>query len=396
MESPPTTSRGTSAVPKVSFVVPCYRLAHLLPECIQSILFQSYTDFEILVMDDCSPDDTPAVARSFGDARVQHVRNPENLRQLRNYNRGIELSRGEYVWLISADDRLRRPYALEKYVALMDSHPQVGYAICPGVGLRDGEETGVLDFSRQGDQDAIFEGKAFFQRLLRGNSVIAASGLVRRRLYEQLGAFPLDLPYAGDWYLWLLFALHGDVGYLAEPMVNYREHPLSATSGFMADATHPWKGEGLVVAWRMKRTVEGAGRTDLAADCEDSLVRQYGSSLSRFGMSAAAFEQSLRRHSSGPDEARRIRIRSYLRGGDAAFWAGHRRLAATLYGAALQGAPGNREAWVKYLLLHLGRPGDRVRESMGARRRRDRRMEPPGPGAPRHPGGRSPGAQPLG
>src|SRR4051794_25603457 len=51
--------------PLVSFVVPCYKLAHLLPECIQSILSQSYTDFEVLVMDDCSPDNTSEVAKSF-------------------------------------------------------------------------------------------------------------------------------------------------------------------------------------------------------------------------------------------------------------------------------------------------------------------------------------------
>ena len=61
--------------PTVSFVVPCYKLAHLLPECINSILGQTYSDLEVLIMDDCSPDNTAEVARSFNDLRVKHIRN---------------------------------------------------------------------------------------------------------------------------------------------------------------------------------------------------------------------------------------------------------------------------------------------------------------------------------
>src|ERR1035437_2272954 len=96
--------------PKVTFVVPCYNLAHLLPECINSILTQSYEDFEILIMDDCSPDATPQVAQSFRDPRVKHIRNEKNLKHLANYNKGISMARGAYVWLISADDLLFKPY----------------------------------------------------------------------------------------------------------------------------------------------------------------------------------------------------------------------------------------------------------------------------------------------
>src|SRR5208282_429173 len=120
---------STSMAPKVTFVVPCYKLAHLLPECVNSILAQTYRDFEILIMDDCSPDDTPQVARSFsGDPRVQYIRNDPNLGHLRNYNKGLKMARGEYVWLMSADDRLRSPHILERYVKVMEENPQVGYA----------------------------------------------------------------------------------------------------------------------------------------------------------------------------------------------------------------------------------------------------------------------------
>src|SRR4051794_32850375 len=98
--------------PKVSFVVPCYKLAHYLNECVNSILMQTYENFEVLIMDDCSPDNTPEVARSFEDPRVTYIRNEPNLGHLRNYNKGITLAQGEYIWLISADDYLRCSDAL--------------------------------------------------------------------------------------------------------------------------------------------------------------------------------------------------------------------------------------------------------------------------------------------
>src|SRR4051812_41224937 len=106
------------SAPTVSFVIPCYKLGHLVSECLESILSQSYGDWEILLMDDCSPDDTKEVVQSFSDPRIHYIRNERNLGHLRNYNKGIEMSRGKYIWLISADDRLRRPYLLERYVCV--------------------------------------------------------------------------------------------------------------------------------------------------------------------------------------------------------------------------------------------------------------------------------------
>ena len=87
--------------PLVSIIVPCYKLAHLLSDCVGSILAQNYGDFEVLIMDNCSPDHTPEVARSFNDPRVKHIRNESNLGHIRNYNTGISLACGKYVWVHS-------------------------------------------------------------------------------------------------------------------------------------------------------------------------------------------------------------------------------------------------------------------------------------------------------
>src|ERR1700733_5530816 len=166
--SPPNQIRTTVATPTVSFVVPCYKLGHLLAECIGSIILQTYTDWEVLIMDDCSPDNTAEVAQLFQDPRVKYVRNEENLGLVKNFNKGIDLSRGKYLWIISADDYLRRPYILERYVELMETHPRVGYTFCPAVNVKDGKETEVCE--RYG-RDRIISGHVFLKSLLNGNLV---------------------------------------------------------------------------------------------------------------------------------------------------------------------------------------------------------------------------------
>lgn len=89
-------------LPTASFVIPCYNLGHLLAECVDSILSQTYQDFEILIMDDCSPDNAAEVAATFADPRVRYFRNECNLGHLRNYNKGIALAAGR---VCSADFR---------------------------------------------------------------------------------------------------------------------------------------------------------------------------------------------------------------------------------------------------------------------------------------------------
>ncbi len=179
----------------VSFVIPCYKLAHLLPYCIDSILSQTYADFEILVMDDQSPDNTAEVTASYRDDRVQHIRNEPNLGHLRNYNKGISLSRGKYVWLISADDYLRDMSVLEKYVSLMERESRVGYCLCTGFAVKGGQEGAIVGGC--GLKSGIYRGHSFLRKLLDYNFVLAASVMVRRECYDTLGMFPIKADWRG-------------------------------------------------------------------------------------------------------------------------------------------------------------------------------------------------------
>jgi hypothetical protein len=307
--------------PKVSFVVPCYKLAHLLPECLASILSQTYTDFEVLILDDQSPDDTEGVARACLDPRVRYIRNGENLGNLRNYNKGISLCRGEYIWLISADDVLRRPYVLERYVHSLDGNPSIGYAFCPAVRLIDGKEDGVLPFSLYARGDRIVPGLRFAHDLLKSNIVVAASALVRRECYRQVGDFPLDagMEWSGDWYLWCAFALRFDVAYFAEPMVCYRMHGLSMTSTLaQQDNLHRCSAGDLAVPLMIRKDAQRLKQDSIVRQCLHAIAAEYTQQCrakryqgSVWRLAIGDFEKSLADNVESPQERDWIRARVF-------------------------------------------------------------------------------------
>ena len=364
--------------PKVSFVVPCYNIAHLLSECVHSILSQTYEDFEILIMDDCSPDHTPEVAQSFHDPRIKHVRHKKNLGHLRNYNAGIALARGQYVWLVSADDCLRKPYTLQRYVQVMEHCPGVGYVFSPAVRLQDGQETDIVSWSIHGEQDAILKGHTFFKKLVWGNCVVAPAGMVRKECYDQVSVFPLDLPNSGDWYLWGVFALHYDAAYIAEPLVCYRSHDTNMSKILTQSARHVIITDNIAVRWRLKDKADEIGADLMARLCEDAIATYYANLLAghmyenaMFGMTAEEFEQSLQRHTRNTSEVLAMRARVYTALGDQCYVRRDFSRAQHYYGRGIQQNPRALGPLTKYALLKMGSLGICLRDSVStwARRR---------------------------
>jgi hypothetical protein len=360
--------------PLVSFVVPCYRLAHLLPECVNSILRQSFSDLEILIMDDCSPDNTAEVARTFTDPRVRYIRNDPNLGHLRNYNRGISLSEGKYIWLISADDFLRSAHVLQRYVDVLERNPRVGYMICPGYGLLNGKETNVLGrYSHRVDRDRIFKGHALLKRLLQSNFVLTPSGLVRRECYEKVSLFDLTMPWCGDWYLWCLYAIHYDVGYLSEPMVCYREHELSMTTKLTTEKLDACAAEEIAVPWKIREHAQAAGYVKLADRCLEAIARTYGRTIAAERYRGATsfmnfdqFERSLCEYTTNEADRERLRALVSMSVGNEYYWQGNMPLARQFYRSALEKNPWLLTVRLKSLLLAMGKPGELVRKTIFA------------------------------
>jgi glycosyltransferase involved in cell wall biosynthesis len=357
--------------PTVTFLVPCYKLGHLLKECVDSILAQTYTDFEVLIMDDCSPDQTPEVARSFHDPRVRHIRNEPNVGHLANYNKGIRMARGKYVWLISADDRVLRPDVLQKYVAVLDTHTSVGYVCSSAVEIRNGQYTSVVAYSAHKDRDTIYGGHQFLSKLLYSNSVVAASVMVRKTCYDTLGVFPLDLPYAGDWYLWCLFSLYHNVAYVSEPSVGYRIHERSMTESLVEQGAQVCVQDDLAVLWRIKEQAEKARSAKMAGKCRQAIAyeyarqilgKRYRSIVCRMNMND--FQESVTRLSRTGNEAANITGRVFGSIGDLQTQREKLNEAVEAYRRAVQLRPSAMTVWMKLFLLRGGSMGAHLRSGI--------------------------------
>jgi hypothetical protein len=199
--------------------------------------------------------------------------------------------------------------------------------------------------------------------------------LVRRTAYETCGAFPLDLPHAGDWYLWCAFAAAGDVAYVAEPLIFYRTH-----GGQMSTNLHD-KKMALVradqdrVRWRLKEMADHAGLKSVAKACVDHLALR------------AAIDLATRSPVPGPDDLRgeidalperylgSVERREYLasvvrQAADQLYGSGNLGAARTYYRAALSGDPSQHSLRAKLLLARLGPAGAALRRAFAGVRSR--------------------------
>ena len=207
--------------PEVSVVVTCYNYAHYLEGCMQSILAQTYQNFEIILIDDGSTDETPDIAGKFQTVPNFFYVRQQNSGQAGSKNRGIELARGTYVAFLDADDVWHQE-KLEKQIALFDQ-PGVG-VVYTRARLMDPEgnsrEVGPVGPYLQPRAGHVAEW------LLFDNFVWFSSSVVRKQCLQELGGFDESLPMGIDWDLWLRLSMHWDFAYVNEPLLLYRVgHP---------------------------------------------------------------------------------------------------------------------------------------------------------------------------
>ena len=352
--------------PLVTFVVPCYNLAHLLPDCLNSILGQTYPDFEVLVMDNCSPDNTPEVVQSFPDPRVKHVRNETNIGHTRNFNKGIAMARGKYVWLVSADDFLISPQALRRYVDVMERNPQAGYVFSCATTAQDANGAReVPSWAYAGKADQIWQKGKFLGRLIRNNCLIMSSVMARKECYEAVGMFSLDMPHANDWYLWSSLALRYDVAYLSKPMACCRVHGESLTAAFNRGSDPVCIADEINVLCSIARDAELAGLPRLRRACNESIaghvVQAMRSSPEGYatkpGLSESDLEALLQHKTRDAKDEADLRARLSIAIGDAAFWRGDRIQALRSYSQSIKLRPWWAKSWAKYLLVRSGSVG---------------------------------------
>lgn len=177
-----------------SIIIPNYNHAQYVGEAIQSVLDQSYRNFEIIVVDDGSTDNSREVIESFGNSiRVIYQQN-QGLSAARN--NGIGVAKGAFIGVLDADDMYERDF-LSTLVAVLDSNPDAGAVYC-GYQFVDHKNYPLP----QVEARQIPSGQVF-QSLADGNFLVPESILVRRYCYENLGPFDETLRACEDWDMWL-------------------------------------------------------------------------------------------------------------------------------------------------------------------------------------------------
>jgi glycosyltransferase involved in cell wall biosynthesis len=224
----------TQPLATISVCIPSYNGAQFIGEAIASILEQSFTDFELIIVDDCSADNTFDIVDSFQDARITTMRNPHRLGLVGNWNKCIELARGEYICIFHQDD-VMLPGNLQLKVEQLRRNPHVGMIYSNVLQIGPGDEL-LSEWwhtkPHKSDQGAQ-AGTKFFKKMLLGvNQVCCPSVVARRECYERLGTFDQRLPYTADWEMWLRMSLFYDIAYLISPLIKYRRHDANETLKF--------------------------------------------------------------------------------------------------------------------------------------------------------------------
>lgn len=226
--------------PTVSVVVPNYNHARFLRRRLDSILAQTFGDYELIILDDASTDASIEIIGPYlRDPRVRFHSNASNSGStFAQWNRGVALAGGEFVWLAESDD-----YAdariLDTLVALLRSHPNVGIAYCESYEADENDSIRGIMSSHTADLDFERWRHPFLNNglaecanyLFWKNTIPNASAVVfRRDVFLRSGGAPTHLRLAGDWLTWARMLCRSDLAFTPEPLNYFRFHGQSVRS----------------------------------------------------------------------------------------------------------------------------------------------------------------------
>ena len=207
----------TEVTPTVSIIIPTYNREKLVCKAIKSVLAQTFSDFELIVVDDCSADQTQAAVEQFQDPRIRYIRHEKNAGECGARNTGLSAVQGRYVAFLDSDDEWT-PQKLEKQVARFEQAPKEVGVIYTWLQIIN-EQGQVLRLRKPTAQGRLHED------LLFGNIIGTPSTLMVKNEYlQKTDGFDTRLRCGGDWDMWLQLAQYCEFEFIAEPLVQYLEH----------------------------------------------------------------------------------------------------------------------------------------------------------------------------
>lgn len=204
--------------PKVSVLLPAYNRANYISQAIQSILDQTYGDFEIIVVDDGSTDNTAEVVRRFTDPRVRYIYQ-ENKGICGSLNTAFRTARGEHIALLGSDD-IWFPQILELEVPILDQNPDVCLVYSKAHAM-DQEDNPLPQVQGLAER---YEGETF-KSLIYGDCVCGITAVMRRDAVERAELWDETLSGNEDWDMWLRLSLQGRFYFIDEFLAAFRIHP---------------------------------------------------------------------------------------------------------------------------------------------------------------------------
>lgn len=223
--------------PLVSVIIPNYCHARYLDERIQSVLKQTYQNFEIIILDDCSPDNGASrevIERYRSNPHVSHiVYNEKNSGStFKQWDKGFRMAKGELIWIAESDDKCDE-YLLEALVARMTANPNASIAFCRSIAFNENQGD-IRLIGVWSDTDKTMTGRDFIHDHMRSGTGIvnASSAVFRKRTLQNIQGHYRTMKGAGDRMFWTEMAEQGDVIISAEGMNRFRMHASNSTKKF--------------------------------------------------------------------------------------------------------------------------------------------------------------------
>ncbi|TKX72879.1 glycosyltransferase [Halorubrum sp. GN11_10-6_MGM] len=272
-EPPSNETHDSASNPTVSVLIGVYNEEQYIEASLQSLLDQTFEDFEIIVVDDCSTDSSVEIVRDFNDSRIQLLENEKNIGLTKSLNRALEVAAGKYIARQDADD-LSHPSRLEREVEYIKSNEDVAL-VGTGAYLIDGD--GTIQ------QERMVLGNVSFDDLVTKNHIIHGSVLARKDVFEAVDRYDEVFKYSQDLDMWLRIAEEYKIRNIPEPLYYFRIHDESVYFSSKESSM-------LYAQLALRRATDGV-RNEVIQDVQENGIEAYYKHLTN--EQQQAFHESL-------------------------------------------------------------------------------------------------------
>ena len=216
---------------KIDIIIPTYNRAVYHKMAIDSVLNQTFEDYHIYVLDNCSNDNTTELIKSYSSDKLTYIRNRTNIGHYGNWNKALQTGSSEFFQIFHDDDILE-PYFLDSVISLLSKFKDLVFVHTGAHIINDKNE--IIRHHLK-HYDATTSGNIFFENhLQKVNSIICPSAVFRREKILNKIKFDDNYPFTADVIFFLSCSRYGGVGYINKPLIKYRDHSSSGTSTIYA------------------------------------------------------------------------------------------------------------------------------------------------------------------